>query len=272
MTAEFEAQFLDGPSGRLFSLHFSPVGASRNHVIIHVPAFCEEMNKSRRMVALQGRSFASLGYDVLLFDLFGTGDSAGDFANASWEAWLQDLFFLWDLAEQKRFRAISLWGLRLGCLLASDFLVRYQKKASSVLLWQPPVNGKILLTQFLRLRVASAMIGDGPKESTKTLIDILADGHHLEVAGYNLAPELARSILHSRLDSLSPANFDRLLWLELSNLPNVELLPSSLRVVDNLHAPNSVLTSKALKGTAFWATQEITEVHDLIRATENLFL
>src|SRR3546814_1526626 len=49
-----------------------------------------EMNRSRRMAALQARALAALGIDVLLLDLFGTGDSAGDFRDARWEIWRED--------------------------------------------------------------------------------------------------------------------------------------------------------------------------------------
>ena len=270
MTHGCKPRFLDGPSGRLFSLHFSPVGKGLDQVVIHVPAFSEEMNKARRMVALQARSLATLGYHVLLFDLFGTGDSEGDFSDASWEAWLQDLAFLWHWAEENDFGSVSLWGLRMGCLLGSDFLVRYNKKAPFLLFWQPSVSGKTLLNQFLRLRIASAMIGDGPKESTKSLIESLEKRDHVEVAGYNLGPDLALPMMQSRLESLSAANFDALFWLELSNLPNAALLPASLRTLKHLEAQNPAVTPKALKGTAFWSTQEITEAQTLISETETL--
>ena len=270
MSAECEPQFLDGPSGPLFSMYFPPAGRSRNHLIIHLPAFSEEMNKSRRMVALQARSLASLGYHVLVFDLFGTGDSAGEFADATWEAWLQDLAFVWDWAEQKDHATISLWGLRMGCLLGLDFLARHRKKVPYLLFWQPPANGQTLLTSFLRLRVASAMIGEGPRESTKMLMDTLAQGGHIEVAGYSLGPDLALPISRIRLENLPPAAFDALFWLELSNLPKVDLLPASLRALDQLKAKNAVVLSRALKGTAFWSTQEITEARVIIEETENL--
>ena len=59
--------------------------------IIHIPAFAEEMNKSRRMLAMQAQAFAGQGYAVLVLDLFGTGDSSGDFGEATWDIWLQNI-------------------------------------------------------------------------------------------------------------------------------------------------------------------------------------
>ena len=49
------------------------------------------MNKSRRMAALQARAFAEMGFGVLQIDLFGCGDSSGDFSDARWDIWKQDL-------------------------------------------------------------------------------------------------------------------------------------------------------------------------------------
>jgi hypothetical protein len=47
-----------------------------------VPPFAEEMNKSRRMIAEVGRRLEGSGVGMLLVDLFGTGDSEGEFAQA----------------------------------------------------------------------------------------------------------------------------------------------------------------------------------------------
>ena len=43
-----------------------------------VKAWAEEMNKARRMAALQARLLAENGYAVLQIDLHGCGDSSGD--------------------------------------------------------------------------------------------------------------------------------------------------------------------------------------------------
>jgi alpha/beta superfamily hydrolase len=76
--------FLDGPAGNLFCLHFprsTPGGARRCALVL--PPFAEELNKSRRMGALAARALQRAGHDVLLIDLYGTGDSAGDFGYGS---------------------------------------------------------------------------------------------------------------------------------------------------------------------------------------------
>ena len=57
----------------------------------HAHPFAEEMNKSRRMVALQASALADAGYAVLQLDLDGCGDDSSGFADASWEGWCSDV-------------------------------------------------------------------------------------------------------------------------------------------------------------------------------------
>jgi alpha/beta superfamily hydrolase len=67
--------FINGDAGRLFAIYWPPDGeVALGKSIIHIPAFAEEINKTRGMVAMQARAFAKQGYAVLVVDLFGTGD------------------------------------------------------------------------------------------------------------------------------------------------------------------------------------------------------
>ncbi len=59
--------------------------------VVYVHPFAEEMNKSRRMAALQSRALAAAGFAVLQIDLLGCGDSSGDFGDASWDEWIDDV-------------------------------------------------------------------------------------------------------------------------------------------------------------------------------------
>ena len=90
--AQIEAFFFARDEHSLFCLLFSPPpGLPRAGAIVHVPAFAEEMNKSRRAVANAARAMAERGWQVLVFDLHGTGDSSDDFDDATWSGWLEDV-------------------------------------------------------------------------------------------------------------------------------------------------------------------------------------
>ena len=63
-------EFIAGPSGKLFCTIYSHENHSTGKWIIHVPAFAEEMNKSRCMVSEQARAFVKDGHSVIVADLY----------------------------------------------------------------------------------------------------------------------------------------------------------------------------------------------------------
>jgi exosortase A-associated hydrolase 2 len=266
-----EPQFLQGPRGPLFSLYFPPAGGSASgRAVLHVPAFAEEMNKCRRMVALQARELAGQGLGVLLLDLYGTGDSHGDFADARWEIWRQDLATGVAWLRARGMQRLSLWGMRLGCLLAVDTLAELGGAVDHLLFWQPVASGQQMLTQFLRLRMAAGLLG-GERESVAQLRARLAAGESLEVAGYELAPDLAAALDRVSLaDGPAPLGL-RVDWLEVVAAQDRGLGPASARLVQAWEAAGVRVQARPVAGDAFWSTQEIALAPELIRCTGEIF-
>ena len=145
----FEAFFLPAQRGERFCIFHPAAGMPRGGVI-YIPPFAEEMNKARRMAALQSRAFAAAGYAVLQMDLFGCGDSSGDFSEATWELWKQDIALGVQWISERAGGTVTLWGLRLGALLALDAARICNPLPAAFVLWQPVLTGEALLTQFLR--------------------------------------------------------------------------------------------------------------------------
>ena len=76
---------LQGGRGALCALYFPPrAGVAARGDLLVLPSFAEEMNRCRAMVSLQARVLAEAGVGTLVLDPFGTGDSAGEFADATW--------------------------------------------------------------------------------------------------------------------------------------------------------------------------------------------
>ena len=252
-------------------MYYPPATAVCRANVLHVHAFGEEMNKSRRMVALQARAMTQLGLGVLLMDLYGCGDSSGDFGDARWEIWLEDLAGALSWLRGREEAPLILWGLRLGALLMMDYAKDSGEAFDSFLLWQPVVSGETYLTQFLRLRVANDMMAGGKaKVGTRELREALKGGEPLEIAGYGLSPELAMALDERRL--AEPGIPGALChWFEVAAGEGGAVSPASQRVVDQWVGQGVKVETRAVTGEPFWTTQEITECPTLVAATSRIF-
>jgi len=262
----FEPFFLPASRGERFCIFHPAAGAARGSVL-YLHSFAEEMNKSRRMAALQSRALAARGFAVLQIDLFGCGDSSGEFADASWEIWRQDVVLGVQWLSQRACGDITLWGLRLGALLALDATRDCDPAPSGYVLWQPVLNGEALLTQFLRLRLASEMLSEGrSKTGVQALRATLGSGAALEIAGYDLTRQLAAALDGLKLADLEPAG-KVVHWFELVPEAGRALPPAAQRVVDSWVRRGVRIDVQCVAGQPFWNTVEITECPALIAAT-----
>lgn len=266
-----EPFFLEAAAGQRFCLFHPPHGECRG-ALLYVHPFGEEMNKSRRMAALQARELAAQGYGVLLLDLHGCGDSSGDFGDARWNIWKDDVALGHQWLHERLGRPVSLLGLRLGALLALDYARSAMLTVASVVLWQPVQSGAIFLTQFLRLRIANDMLAAGGEKSggTKVLREALRAGQTLEVAGYDLTPALADEI--EALDAASltvigcPVH-----WVEAVPAEGRPLSPAGAKVTAAWEQRGVDLRIHLVTCPPFWATQEITECAALLATTSSIF-
>lgn len=197
-----EATFLQVDGSDRFCLLNLPEGAPRG-AIVYLHPFAEEMNRSRRVVARQARAFAAAGYAVLQIDLYGCGDSAGDFGEASWARWHADARAAVKHVHQRFDVPVCLWGLRGGGLLACELAFELDFPVA-LLLWQPVLSGRQHLQQFLRLSLAADMLDGKAQGGTEALLAELSAGRSIEIAGYTLAPALALALAERTL-SVPPA-------------------------------------------------------------------
>ncbi len=255
-----EAQFADGPAGPLFRLDVAPDRSPiRGRVLLLAP-FAEEMNRARRMMIALARRLAGEGLVTTIADLHGTGDSGGDFADARWEGWLDDIAFL----RRRLQGACPVWlaGIRTGALLAAQSLAGDPDGIAGALFVAPVGSGARFLTQLLRIRVAATMARGG-RETTEALRARLRAGETLPVGGYPLTPAMAQALETASLAATSPPEVP-VHWFELAGSPDTlpsppqALLPGAWRQPD-VHAHPIVDAS-------FWALQEPTVPETLIDA------
>lgn len=254
--------FVAGRSGSRFRLVSEPADREPCGTIVFVHAFAEEMNKSRRMAARMARMLAGEGWRVAQRDLCGCGDSSGDFADASWQDWIDDVDAELSLAVENR--PVWLWCLRAGALLVPPVLAT--RPHVNLLLWQPVLSGAQHLQQFLRLHAGARIAGSNKGGSEASPSQMLRSGSSVEVGGYQVSPALASGL--EQAGFALPELFEgRVVWFEISAGDAAELSASTLRSVERLRANGHEVAPRALHGPLFWQTQEIEECEALLQQT-----
>jgi exosortase A-associated hydrolase 2 len=266
--AAVEAFFLGAGAARRFAVCWRPsAAATPRGALLFVPPFAEEMNKSRRMVALTASALADCGFVTLRVDLAGCGDSAGLFSQASWDGWLDDLAVGWGWLRARVPGTPWLWSLRAGALLSHGLLPRLDA-VPPLVLWQPVLSGKQHLTQFLRLRVAAdafTVTDASERATTQGLMKSLAAGDQVSVAGYPLPPSIALPLAASEL--VAPTIPTDVLWFEVDNGQSPAISPPTEARITQWQASGHRVVARAVGGPQFWTTQEIEDCPALLDAT-----
>lgn len=235
--------------------------------VLHVHAFAEEMNKSRRMVARSARALAAAGFAVLQIDLLGCGDSDGDFADARWDAWQADVHWAAAWLAQRYDAPLWLWGQRAGALLAGACAPAIGRSCH-LLFWNPLLQGKAIPQQFVRLKAAAEWASGDGKAAGQWVKAELAAGRVVEIAGYGLSPPLVRDLESAALVPTAVATAPRLIWLEVAGREGEPTLsPAAEMQLTRWRSAGYRVHAAAVAGPAFWQTVEIEDAPALIDAT-----
>lgn len=263
MTSTVEAGFL-GDTRRAFQVSFIPDGQIRGNVL-YLPPFAEEMNRCRAIVAEQARAFRERGYACTLLDWFGTGEAEGRLEDASLAAWTQNISDA--AASFDTDRPLTLWGCRLGALLALHHLNNNPDRMCDLLLWQPQSSGKNFVTQLLRQRAAARLERSLPREDKETLRQELRDGATLEVGGYALGGELLDALEALEIERMTPRNLGHVWWLEHQSQDDRPIPPRTQRAMDHLQSHCTHFELHRFDGPQLWQLHERDRCDPLLRAT-----
>lgn len=255
------SQFIEGSAGPCFLSLYLPDSNPRSWVLCF-PPFAEEMNKSRTMMSAQARALTDVGVAVVVPDLYGTGDSGGDFADADWGIWRSDMTLLAKWIREQGGEQIYFWGIRLGCLLALDVARGLDEPVAGMLFWQPVSSGQQAMTQFLRLRMAASMMG-GEQEKVGDLRKRLEQGENLEVAGYELSSSLVHAIDGLTMIDMVPEKGTSVTWFDVSGNPDKPLPMISRKIVEAWQQAGIEVVVETVVGEPFWTTQEIAMAPEL---------
>ncbi len=203
-------------------------------------------------------------------DLYGTGDSEGEFRDADWETWKVDLDTAVAWATEQGWPLKGVLAIRLGGVLAAEWLRERGHQLERAVLWQPVESGNSFLTQFLRLRVAASMM-ESRRETVTELRKKLSDGETLEVAGYELSGRLA-----TQLDAAQLLEHLGMLAREITCF---DITPESAgvesprlrRLSERAAACGSRWDAQQLAGEPFWASTEIVALPKLVERSAAAF-
>ena len=262
---QVEPFFFDVDPGTRFCLYHAPQPQRpARGAILYVHPFAEELNLCRRMAAQQARAFAAQGFAVLQIDLFGCGDSCGDFTAGRWSQWQRDLQVAANWLGQRQAGPLYLWGVRLGALLAMDLAC--QRPVDGLILWQPIISGRTCINQFLRQQLALQARHQHPAagglQGLRALRTELATRGRVEVAGFQLDLALARGI--EACDALrlaiTPCTID---WFSSAAMPR--------RLASSWAGRGIALRYHAVEPLPFWADPARPESPSLLAATARAF-
>jgi exosortase A-associated hydrolase 2 len=260
---------IEGVAGPIMAVHYPPQQrrtAARG--VVYLPPFAEEMNRARRMAALQAQALSASGDGVLLIDPYGCGDSAGDFRDARWEIWRDDALRGVAWMRQRGYERVVLLGLRLGALLALDAARDTTARVERVVMWQPVLRGEQMMTQFLRLRLAAGLSsGKRAGEGTAEIRKSLAQDGTVEIAGYEVHRDLVAAIDRLKLVELGLACTCPIDWIEVAPQPDQAPSPAHDQVSVRWREAGIAFRQHVAVGEPFWTLQETATAPALVDLT-----
>jgi pimeloyl-ACP methyl ester carboxylesterase len=116
--------------------------SSQAHAAVICYPWGPEYIFAHRALRYLARQLAARGFNVLRFDYYGSGDSAGEESEVRLSGWREDIAAaieeLKDICDAK---AITLIGLRLGASLAAQIAADCRKDVTALVLWDAAVLG-----------------------------------------------------------------------------------------------------------------------------------
>lgn len=241
--------------------------------VLYVHPFAGEMLSSKHMIATLARHLSGAGIGVLTVDLFGCGDSGGDFSEARWEIWREDLAYAVRWLQEQGCARISLWGLRLGALLAMDFAAHSHGMYDKILLWQPVLRGDRMMDQFFRMNFV-------PDEGNHAVADRIASrdlrrslkaGEFVDADGYAVASELIAVIDRLDLAPLGKMVSAPIHWLEIVTKSDQNADSYSVPVVEEWTRQGKILQLSRTVSAPFWLFPYSAGVRELVDAAMSTF-
>lgn len=145
---EFEPIRFHNDARELFGLYLpSAASVRRRHAVLLCSPFGQEAIRASRLYRVLGDRLQAAGFDVLRFDYYGTGDSAGDDAEFDLDGAVRDAVRAAALLRERSTPArLSFAGLRLGASIAALASAELPQGLDHLVLFEPIDDGPAYLS------------------------------------------------------------------------------------------------------------------------------
>jgi len=143
--------FFGSRNRQLFGVYHPAKRPSCLHGIILCPPVGQEYMRTHMAIRQLAIQLSSVGFDVLKFDYYGLGDSAGTSEEGNPDIWRDDIRTAYrELKDISGMTSISIIGLRLGATLAAEAAFT-GLSVKNLLLWDPVVKGREYVEELRKL-------------------------------------------------------------------------------------------------------------------------
>jgi pimeloyl-ACP methyl ester carboxylesterase len=198
---------------RLFGV-FTPSTAAeaRGRAAVLCYPWGQEYIRAHRSMHRLAMRLNAAGIDVLRFDYYGSGDSAGEATDVDLEGCRRDIETAIDeIKDTTAATRVSLVGLRLGATLASQVAAQRRSDVDRLALWDPVVSGQA----YLRELEDASPLGD-------------ADDSGCDLLGFTMTRSMARELNSLELAASVLAWPVRTLYVISDDSPHPSGLTSAL--------------------------------------------
>lgn len=247
----------------------NPDQLAPKHCWVICPPFAEEEKSAHRTLVELADSLVAKGDAVLFFAYSGTGDSDGEFANASLTAWCEDILNACEFARARYPQSIpGLIGLRLGASLAAQ--VGEQIAIQNLILIEPILRGRSFLMQLGARKKLRAMITDdeagnaSTDNATENLKPKTRESKFEDMDGWALGEKMREELRALDLNTHPPRIKGGVLCLQVS--PREQVSPA---VEQFARALNEAAIARAVVMPPFWNRLDHVDSAPLIAAAAN---
>lgn len=249
-TIATHVEFYQGIKGSLFRIIRTPE-QTFGHLLFIAPLF-EQANKTRHHITRSAINAYQFGLQSIVFDHYGTGDSAGDLVDVNLTLWQQDIVQQVNAIKAKSSQAVYLSLPLSAALLLSDELLNL---VDGVMFLQPDFNGKRFIQQFKRLAVVVQLSKNNQIKKDDSASIQKSGKQTIEIAGYVMTPNLLAEISEQSLARLAKVTKD-CYWFEWQAATE-KLTAGRLKQQQTMMSKSYNLFIEKVDDVKFWQATEL---------------